>query len=466
MKLRHLINFFAFCLILSVSEVRAQSSAILSYQDFMTIVLANHPIAKAADLLEMRSNSVSLNAVAQFDPKLMSDIERKYFKDTEYFTRWNSELKVQTPFAAEFSVGYENNDGAFLNNDLTVPSNGLAYATIKLPLLSGLMFDDNRFNLREARLIAERNDLDRQIMINELVFQASVSYAKWLYSYLDVENYEQAVVVTQQRLENSVALFENGDIPAIDTLESTINYNSMRFGLVKSQNKLIKAKQMLDMFIWDDQLNPMTSSEDLQPHALNIQEIKDWLENEEQGLLAQDVMDLPPLAMYDNKRSNLELKRNLIKEDLKPQLDLKYNTLLTVGGDNPINFNANDYKFGVNFSYPFFTRKTRAKLQINEVEQLEVDLAFRAKRLETDLKIKNAIRQCDLLTDQIDLVEMNIDMNGTLLEAEREKFQIGESSIFLLNQRELKLLKSRLDLNQTEIDLLEQYFELRYLTFD
>ena len=62
MKLRHLINFFAFCLILSVSEVRVQSSAILSYQDFMTIVLANHPIAKAADLLEMRSNSVSVGS--------------------------------------------------------------------------------------------------------------------------------------------------------------------------------------------------------------------------------------------------------------------------------------------------------------------------------------------------------------------------------------------------------------------
>jgi outer membrane protein TolC len=432
----------------------------------MTIVLANHPIAKAADLLDVRSKAVRLNAVAQFDPKVMSDIERKYFKDTEYFTRWNSELKVQTPFAAEFSVGYENNDGAFLNNEFTVPSNGLAYATIKLPLLSGLMFDDNRFNLREARLIAERNELDRQIMINELIYQASTSYTKWLYTYLDVQNYEQAVVITRQRLDNSIALFENGDIPAIDTLESTINYNSMRFGLIKSNNKLIKAKQMLDLFIWDAEMNPMTSSENLLPDQIDVDGVLDWLETEEDRLLRQDVLNLPPLALYDNKRSNLELKRRLIKEDLKPQLDLKYNTLLTVGPDNPISFNANDYKFGVNFSYPFFTRKTRAKLQINEVEQMEVDLAFKAKRLETDLKINNAIRQCDLLAEQIDLVQQNIAMNGVLLDAEREKFQIGESSIFLLNQRELKLLKARLDLNATEIDLLKQYFELRYLTFD
>ena len=444
----------------------SQDQKILSYEDYMAIVLANHPVAKAADLLDVRSQAVRLNAVAQFDPKIMSDIERKYFKDTEYFTRWNSELKVQTPFAAEFSVGYENNDGAFLGNEFSVPDNGLAYATIKLPLLSGLMFDENRFNLREARLIAERNSLDRQIMVNELIYQASTSYSKWLYSYLDVLNYEQAVVVTKQRLDNSIQLFINGDIPAIDTLESTINYNSMRFGLIKSNNKLIKAKQMLDLFIWDADMNPMSSDEDLIPDQIDVAEVLSWLESEEERLLNFDILDLPPLALYDNKRANLDLKRLLIKEDLKPNLDLKYNTLLTVGGDNPINFNANDYKFGVNFSYPFFTRKTRAKLQINEVEQLEVDYAFRAKRLETELKIRNAIRQCGLLTDQIDLVVQNIEMNGVLLEAEREKFNIGESSIFLLNQRELKLLKARLDLNATEIDLLKQYFELRFLSFE
>jgi outer membrane protein TolC len=61
--------------------------------------------------------------------------------------------------------------------------------------------------------------------------------------------------------------------------------------------------------------------------------------------------------------------------------------------------------------------------------------------------------QIENLKDQIQLSEGNIGNYETLLNAERQKFDIGESSLFLVNSRENKLINAQLKLIELKAKL-------------
>ena len=80
----------------------------------------------------------------------------------------------------------------------------------------------------------------------------------------------------------------------------------------------------------------------------------------------------PLIEKIDNDTESIELDTKLEKENLKPQLDLKYNTIVNLGKDelNPT-FTFNDYKYAVGFQYPIRNRKTRGQLRINKSLRLQ-----------------------------------------------------------------------------------------------
>jgi hypothetical protein len=55
--------------------------------------------------------------------------------------------------------------------------------------------------------------------------------------------------------------------------------------------------------------------------------------------------------------------------------------------------------------------------------------------------VKAINNKTSVYLQQLDLVSKNIIDNRTLVQAEKRKFNIGESSVFLVNYREISLLK-------------------------
>ena len=71
----------------------------------------------------------------------------------------------------------------------------------------------------------------------------------------------------------------------------------------------------------------------------------------------------------------------------------------------------------------------------------------------------------NLLANTRDQIELYAEVSANyarLLEAENEKFRIGESSIFLLNSREQKLLEAQLKLIKLQADYRKTLAALRW----
>ena len=116
---------------------------------------------------------------------------------------------------------------------------------------------------------------------------------------------------------------------------------------------------------------------------------------------------------------------------------------------------------------PLFMRKERAELEIASLKLQEVNLEQERVFIELSNKIEALRTAVDSFDRQLDLAQIMVEDSKTLFEGERQKFVAGESSLFLVNTRESKLIESLLkaiELNITEkAALSELYFNTTFI---
>ena len=435
----------------------------VSYGALIQIVLEQHPVIYQSELLTDQSRAYLGKARGHFDPVLKATFDQKRFDQKNYYQNLNSSLEIPTWLGPSVKVGYERNQGDFLNNADLLPPNGLINAGIKIPLGSGLIFDERRKAVAEARLIGERNTLKQKLIINKLIFEASKAFLAWQTAYQKVRIQEDAILVAEERYESTVLSFLNGDKPAIDTVEALISFRQRQQELINFQQEFRITKELLDNYLWLEGRQPM------QLDSTAVPELMPNYSNETSTLRLQwreNLLNNPELQFYQLDQEQLNLDRRLNREFLKPEVNFTYNPLLRVNQENLLSFNgANEYKIGVDFYFPLFTRKARA-------EQDLIDLNLQDNALQIDYvqeQLVNDFEQLfasdELLEDQLDIIASNIVDQTRLLDAENEKFRIGESSLFLVTSRESKLLDLKVKEISAQKDLTQNRLDLMMLSF-
>ena len=186
-------------------------------------------------------------------------------------------------------------------------------------------------------------------------------------------------------------------------------------------------------------------------------------------LLAPDEVSLrtlvsshPELRLTDYELATLEVDRKLKTQQLLPVVKLKYNFINErVDGLTEYAFFENNYKWGVSVYTPIFLRKTRgaiglAKAKI-DFKQNDRDL----KELQLRNKLESELNTWQIVNRQVKTIEQNVESLTRLLDGETRRFQMGESSLFLVNAREVSVFDSRLTLNELVSKLKTSYAKTR-----
>lgn len=411
---------------------------ILSHKGFLTLVAENHPVAKQAQLVSERGDWEVTGGRGFLDPKLVSSYETKDFKEKDYYGLWNSYLTIPTPLNFELKTGYERNSGEFLNAQNNVPSDGLYYAGISVPVGRGLFLSERVFERNAGKIQGRQLKIESQMILNNLLLDASISYWSWRQSIMKTEVYRNAANTARITYEGVRESFINGDRAAMDTTESLIQVqyleNSLRKAELDSANQLL----MLNNFLWITSLNNFNPDSILNGEIVTLSEYETFA-----------LANHPDLQAISNKQDRLKNEKRYYAEQVKPQLDVNYNFLLENGSGKE--FNTQDYKAGVSFSLPLLLRKERSKLQITKLKQTETELKANQKQQEVLNKVRasynKVITTGQLLSTQVDMTENY----RRLLEGERQKFLNGESSIFYVNVRQNKYLEAQIKLIQYQI---------------
>lgn len=443
-----------------ISSLYAQEdSTIFSYNDYLINILKYHPIAKQADLKIDFAVAESLAAKGLFDPTLASSWKQKNFDDKLYYRVFQNKLRVPTPIGIDVVGGYENTSGEFINPENKTDQFGLWHLGIEANLLQGLLIDERRTALQQAKVFQNIAANQKQIMINDLLFNASMAYLEWQ-QYAAIELIiKESITLANTYLENTKTSFINGEKTAIDTLEAFIIVQDRKVLLEKNKAYIIKAKQKVSNYLWFNDV-PLALTTNIQP------------ENYQTALFdIRDVSNIP-LQVQNNpiiqekrfKQEYYEVEQRWKQEKLKPKLKAKFNPLLATS-DNSIapTYSTSDFTFGIDFSVPIPMRSERAAIQQGAIKIREVALDIENKENELKNKISASLERQNIIDSQIALQTQGVDGYERLLNAENEKFLFGESSVFLLNKRQEKFIDGQLKLVKLNIDL--QMEKLSYLYY-
>jgi outer membrane protein TolC len=457
-KVSIIVAFFAFY---PEDKLKAgNDTTIFGIKDLYRQLVIGHPIVKQAQLLsEMGRQEIRL-ARGFFDPKLAANHEFKDFKGQNYFNTWNAEMKIPTAFGPDFKVGFEQNTGVYLNPKESTPNSGLLYAGIVMPIAQGLLFDERRAILQQARYMNSILEAERVKVINKIVLQATKDYWQWYAAHKQLQIARKGVDLAKVRYEAVKARILQGDLAAIDSVEAKITLQEREVAFNNSSVFWNNARLILSNHLWDEDSQPLELAGNVLP-TNNLNELgeSDQLET----LLQYARENHPELLKLDLKIKQLQVGRRLAIEMLKPVINLNYNFL----GQSPFfdeansgAFFRNNYKYGIDFSFPLFLRKERAKLaQTNiKIKQSRFELSQLNREILNDISaIYNDLQN---LRTQLRLQEQMVNNYQILLTGEQIKFLNGESSLFLVNSRESKLLEGEQKLVDFQFKYAKSFAEL------
>ncbi len=432
-----------------LAQTPVLSPQTISFEEYLGYVKQHHPLIKQAELVLSTGEANLLKARGGFDPKIEVDYDRKKFKDTEYFDQLNATFKIPTWYGIELKGSFEENTGEFLNPNLTVPEDGLYSAGVSFALAQGLLINERMATLKKARFFEQQTIADRDLLVNNLIYEASLAYFDWVEAENEKAIYGTFLENATTRLDAVTRSVAEGDKAAIDITEARITAQTRRLDLEAASLKAQKARLVASNFLWIDGI-PLEIQETVYPEKPELAVL-------DASLLLVGITDTsvflnnhPKLKSLDAKIDGLEVDRFLKKNKLLPKVNLQYN-FLSPDADRLDGFNTANYKAFVDVSFPIFLRKERgdlnlAKLKVQdaEFERTATSLAIKNKLDATEAEITSLLEQNNLIT------EIVVDYEA-LVKAEERKFFLGESSLFLINSREQKLIDARLKANALSV---------------
>ncbi len=254
---------------------------VFSFEEFLGYVKKHHPLVKQANLALNIGEANLLKARGGFDPKIEVDYNTKEFKNTEYYNELNAAFKIPTWYGVEFKANFENNTGAFLNPNMTVPEGGIYSAGVSVSLAQGLLMNERMASLKKARFFQDQTKADRDLLVNQLIFEASIAYFKWLQAYNEEQIYIDFLSNASIRSNAVKRSFEQGDKAAIDTLEANISVQNWLLGQKAAELKRQKAGLYASTYLWlddvplefEDSVIPQLPTRDILSSSLSLQTI-------------------------------------------------------------------------------------------------------------------------------------------------------------------------------------------------
>jgi outer membrane protein TolC len=440
--LQYIASLFicSFFIHFSVNAQKTLTSENLSEQDFLELVMQNHPLIQQAQNLRKMGDFAVMAAKGNFDPELFSKNKQKFYDQKNYYQYSESGISLPTRTGITLQGGYDWTAGEFLSNESALPTAGLWYAGVSVPVLQGLFIDDRRAALQKAFVDRRAFENEAQLMLIDILLEGSHYYWQFAKFQEQKKVIEDAIKLATNNFENYKKAYEQGDKPAVDTLEASIQLQNLTIQNQQLEVDLANSKLSLFTFLWGQE-QPIEES-DLKASAIN-----NISQNRIDSLRARlpiFIQEHPAIRDSELKIQKLQIDNRLKKEKLKPKLNLEYNLLQDPGANITEIQGLDNYNWGLNFSMPLLLRQSRGELRMNEIKLENTNFELQQKRLSIRNKARQYENTFENISQQLDTYQKIVTQYESLLRAELRKFEIGESSIFLINYRQMTLVNARM----------------------
>lgn len=462
-KMKRQNKFFLLAFLLLFSFSFAQDSLKISASEFMNVVKNYHPLALKYQLQNRLAEAEITRARGNFDPVVAGKLGEKNIDGTKYYEQKNLELGIPTWYGIDLHGSYNYLDGQKLNNSDT--KGGLYQFGITVPLAKNLLYDQRRAMLDQARFGLRMTEAEQAVLTNELLLEAENTYWEWVQNYEIYKLKSEIVEINKDRLDFTKKTFEYGEKPAIDTIEALSQLQSFELQQRDAFLSFVKSTQHLQLYLWKDNQQFYELSEMIYPSD----SLEEHLAYSDFEFLINDVDSRPinshfSILYYDQKQNILESERRLKWQSFLPKLDFTYNFF------NKENYSPdflplfdNNFQYGLKLEIPVFQRAARANYQMAKIKLNQNQIDTNLKIRELDVKIETYKNEILNYHAQIDLSRNNLQNYRRLLSAEEMRYSNGESSLFLINSRENKVIEAQEKFISIRTKFLKSFNKLKWM---
>jgi len=434
----------------------------LQLQEVIDSVIATYPLLEAAFLSRSVAAGELLSTQGEFDLKLKgggtsaplgfyrtnrlgSGVSQPLFSGGEIFGGYKIGRGNFQPWFGE----RESNDG------------GEFSVGIAVPLRQNRAIDARRAATFRAIFGREAVEPEIQTKIIAFVWEASHAYWQWVAAGRNYQIARSLLEIAQQRNEGLSKRVDMGDLPRIELVDNKRLIVSRQATLIGAQRKLEQSAIKLSLFLRTPEGLPVVPDEAQLPAdfpaALSVD--SELLESD----IELAILNRPELVSLEFLRRQLDVDLSQARNLYLPEVDAGVFASQDVGGAASSSRDKSPFELeaSLQVSVPLQRRKARGKIRAIEgkLQQLAAKIGFTQDKITTDVQQVYAARLAAY--ERIAKARESLELARTVEQAERRKFDLGDSNLLLVNLREVATADAEKSVLQAMLDYFQAQTDYR-----
>lgn len=421
-------------------DAQGSAGGSLTLDAFLARVVATHPVARQADWTRRQVSAELRAARGGFDPAVVATWDLKRFNGVGYYDEVDARLTVPTPWGVDLKLGWDRAAGQIINPERKTPGAGLLAAGVSIPVGPRLVTDERRTALRQAELADEAADADRLGALARLTQGAAREWGAWAEAEARARIADEGVTLAAFRLEAVRRRVAAGDAAPIDSVEAVAEWERRRVAALEAAATRASARLLVAGYLWREDGAPDSLAAGAVPGLAMT-----FMVPPGPATVRRAVESHPTVAQARARFLQADAQRRLSAFSVLPTASVEVSSLAagTSFGAVPTS-GGSDYKAAASVRLPLLARRELGRLAATEARARQLAIDRDRLRREVELTAERARVELEAVVAQGEAQARVVAASEALLAAEQRRFDVGESSLLLVNLRERAVLDERL----------------------
>lgn len=387
-------------------------------------------------------------ALGNYDTKIVAKYEDKEYarSNAKYY-----KVGLEKPLVngVDIDLSYRYAEGTQEYNNIKTSEDGEMVLGVKVPVLNVInKIDKRRLDAGLASMNIDETEFKFKDSMRNLYFKIMINYYELIYAKRIVDISKNLLSKSQLRYDFLQKKVEQGSIPKMDLIE-------IQQQLINREQILLSADTQYDNQLTDflrflnisqdefEEMYKLADSLDLQMYDINYNSAIDTA-----------LQNRPDLKFFDNEIKKLNLKQKYNDILKYPSLDVGLYGVYDMKDD----YQNNDqmgYKVMLSMNFPIEQTKYSSKNMQNRHSMTLVDASKNRLLIELRNNLQNIITSLNALRINIENSNKEVVLVEKLQKLEQRKYELGSSTLFMLNQREMQVLNTQKKLLKFKLDYVQ-----------
>ncbi|MGQ1889851.1 TolC family protein [Thermophagus sp. OGC60D27] len=420
----------------TAQNATSEDTLVLTLDKAIEIALSENPSIKVADKEIVKVDYSRKEAWADLIPSVSASgsYSRNMKKPVMFLPE---DMSAGFGGSNKLEIGYDNSYSAGIN--ASVP-----------------LFNMSLFRNIQMTEVEMKNALEaaRQSRIN-MISEVEKAYFNCLLANDSYHVLARSLHNAKENFQNTKRLFAHGAAAEYDVIRSEVQVRNLEPSLTEADNGREVTILMLKILLGLGKDTPIRLTEELASFQILMEEMP------QQPF--QDISNNPDLKLLDIQKQMIDKQFDMTRAMRFPTLSAFMQFQLQTEAND---FEFNQYQWvnpivaGLQLQIPIFNGFSN-RYREKQVEVSKQQLSFQRENVERQISVSllNAFRAMEAALDKIESAKVAVRQAQRGYDIAQKRYETGAGTLLELNDAEVALTRSRLNLNQARFDFLSARVE-------